>query len=272
MNKPASIRKSIKILKTNTHLSWVLLSLFALLQACAAGPQYTLMTYNIRHGVGMDRVHDLQRTAGVMASVSPDFVILNEVDQATVRSGGMHEADTLGKLLGLRNYFSASIEYDGGSYGNAFLSRYPILSFDVHDISANRYFEGRSLFHARILLEADTLHVWGTHLGLDSLEREEQVNDILGLIEPSQAMILGGDFNLEPGSHPYNRIAEILVDGVAGLNTNPGNTYPADIPIRRIDFLFLGHKVEATSIPSITAENLKTASDHLPQILTFIVK
>ena len=57
--------------------------------AFASSPRkVTLMSYNIRNGVGMDNVRDIDRTAAVIAAVAPDAVAVEEVDSVTGRSGG----------------------------------------------------------------------------------------------------------------------------------------------------------------------------------------
>ncbi len=49
----------------------------------------TVVSYNIHRGVGLDRRHDLDRIADVIAEVSPDVVGLQEV----IREDGMPHAD-----------------------------------------------------------------------------------------------------------------------------------------------------------------------------------
>jgi len=87
----------------------------------------------------MDRILDLKRTA---------------------RSFGIHQADSLGKLLNLFSVFGRSIDYDGGQYGNALLSKYPIIDFRIVDLSTDSLLEGRSVFLSRIDLSGDTVPSW----------------------------------------------------------------------------------------------------------------
>lgn len=84
------------------------------------------MTYNIRHGRGMDMVIDLERLADVIRKADADIVGLNEVDIETERSGGVDQAGRLGELLGMHVVYGPNIEYQGGLYGNALLCRYPV--------------------------------------------------------------------------------------------------------------------------------------------------
>lgn len=229
------------------------------------------MTYNIRHGVGMDRVLDLERVARVIASVDPDILVLNEVDERTQRSMGVAQTDSLAKLLNLQGRFCRSIDYDGGFYGNALLSRYPILDLQIIDLSTDNLLEGRSVFIATLLAEPDTLKILGTHLGLDRTEQIQQINNILSILPETRNLILSGDFNLESNSEGYSHLTERLRDSYLEFSNSPANTFPADDPQRRIDYIFIGSMIEPEHINPVKSTVVNVASDHLPQVLTFKV-
>ena len=247
-----------------------LLALLAisLLISCDTATEYRIITYNIRHGLGMDGILDLERTAQVIASYTPDVVILNEVDHGTGRSFQVMQADSLGTLLGMYSYKAPSIDYDGGEYGNAVLSRYPVSNLSIHDLSTSSQFEGRSVFRASIPLGTDTLVVLGTHLGLDSLERAEQVYNILALVNNESNVILGGDLNLEPSDGRYAILAGELND----LISSPTNTFPANAPSRRIDYLFGSPDILVKDVLAPTSALEAMASDHLPVGISFSFK
>jgi len=227
------------------------------------------MTYNIRHGVGMDRVLDLERTARVIKAANPDIVILNEVDDSTARSFGIHQADSLGKLLNLFSVFSRSIDYDGGQYGNALLSKYPIIDFRIVDLSTDSLLEGRSVFLSRIDLSGDTITIMGTHLGLSPEERHEQVQRIIDVLPDDDRLILAGDFNFEPYTQNYLGLVKYLRDGLKILDQAPALTFPADHPDRRIDYIFIGKSIEVVKSAGFYYPEIISASDHQPQTLHF---
>ena len=93
-------------------------------------PSMRIATYNIRHGRGSDDVLDLDRTARAIAALDADIVALQEVDEKVRRSGNVDQAATLGKVLGMYHAFGSFMDYDGGRYGLAILSRWPIESFE----------------------------------------------------------------------------------------------------------------------------------------------
>src|SRR5688500_5929836 len=95
------------------------------LPADEASQVVRVLTYNIHHGEGTDRQLNLERLADVIKSVNPDLVGLQEVDQKTARSKGVDQAARLAELTGLRAIFGKAMEYQGGGYGLAVLSRWP---------------------------------------------------------------------------------------------------------------------------------------------------
>lgn len=230
---------------------------------------HRIMTYNIRHGVGLDGVLDLERTARVIKAANPDIVILNEVDKGTERSFGVDQADSLGGLLEMSAVFGQSIHYDGGQYGNALLTRYPIIDFHILDLSTDTLLEGRSVFISRLDVGGDTLIVLGTHLGLNPEERQEQVQSIVKGLPDNTKLILAGDFNFEPDSDSYLELRKYLRDGLAEFKTEPQPTFPAERPERRIDYIFISEGVEIVKQVEFQHPETSIASDHLPQVLHF---
>ena len=89
-----------------------------------------VVSYNIKHGRGNDDTVDLERTARVLRAQNPDIVALQEVDERVRRSGSVPQADSLGRLLGMSAAFGGFMDYQGGQYGMAILSRYPIVSIN----------------------------------------------------------------------------------------------------------------------------------------------
>ena len=53
-----------------------------------AGEPVKVMTYNVHNGIGLDKMTDYERIGKRIAAEMPDFVAIQEVDSATVRSKG----------------------------------------------------------------------------------------------------------------------------------------------------------------------------------------
>src|SRR5215207_5374554 len=116
----------------NQHLSRIALVVVALVLFCSGGfsspAKRTLrvMTYNIHVGVGMDKKLDLQRIAGVINQEHPDLVGLQEVDRGVRRTEGKDEIVELAAMTRMHFAFAPNLDYQGGKYGVAILSRWPI--------------------------------------------------------------------------------------------------------------------------------------------------
>ncbi|MBN1672060.1 MAG: hypothetical protein JXR37_13560 [Kiritimatiellae bacterium] len=86
----------------------------------------SLLSYNIRHGRGMDDRVDLQRIAAVIRSVQADIAALQEVDGLQPRSGGIDQAEALARATGMAAVWGPAIQHaDGRKYGNVLLTRLP---------------------------------------------------------------------------------------------------------------------------------------------------
>ena len=89
-----------------------------------------IMTYNIygARATSPANAADLDALAEVIRRQDPDFVTLNEVDVFTNRTGkDVHQARDLAAKLGMEWHFSKAIDRDGGEYGDAVLSKHPII-------------------------------------------------------------------------------------------------------------------------------------------------
>lgn len=85
-------------------------------------PEITVAAYNIAAG----RVGSLNAIADAIKALNADVIALSEVDINTRRSGNIDQLATLKKLTGMYGAFGKAIDFQGGEYGIAVLSRYPV--------------------------------------------------------------------------------------------------------------------------------------------------
>ena len=87
-----------------------------------------VITYNIHHGnppAEKGKI-DLDAIAEVISNSKADFALLQEVENGTTRSFGQNQAKELSQKSGLKYYmFFKAIDFSGGDYGIAILSRFP---------------------------------------------------------------------------------------------------------------------------------------------------
>ncbi len=112
--------------------------------------QLRILTYNIHHGEGTDGRFDLARIAGVITALRPDLVALQEVDRKTTRAHGIDQAAELARLTGMNYAYGPAMEYAGGEYGEAILSRFGLVSIDNYILPWPDGSEPRALLVVRV--------------------------------------------------------------------------------------------------------------------------
>jgi endonuclease/exonuclease/phosphatase family metal-dependent hydrolase len=232
------------------------------LGACRATPDLVVMAYNIKHGQGMDGVVDLERVARVIEAQAPDVVTLQEVDRGCGRTGGADQAAWLAERLGMRAVFGPFMEYDGGEYGMALLSRLPVVVAANHQLPPGP--EPRTALAVRVRLEdGREVVVVGVHLYRTAAERLAQARAMLAALAGAEVpVILAGDFNSRPGSEVM-----ALIEG-SYLNLDKGAdrlTFDSVDPRVEIDHVLLR---PATAFRGAVVDVLEepVASDHRPLV------
>ena len=206
------------------------------------GQSLRVMTYNIygARATSPANAADLDAIAEVIRRQNPDFVTLNEVDVFTNRTGkDVHHACDLAEKLGMEWHFSKAIDRDGGEYGDAVLSKYPILEKRSYRLpcAAEQPGEDRSLCVIRVQIDGKDLYVASTHLDHLSgdASRLVQATEIRRIrdTELEGDLILCGDLNAIPSSNVIATMTSFLT------NTGPIDqyTFPSDDPSRKIDYI-----------------------------------
>lgn len=223
-----------------------------------------ILAYNIRHGAGMDGQIGLQRVARVINALEPDLVTLQEVDRGVVRTGGVDQAARLGELTGMHAVFGDFMDYQGGQYGMALLSKYPIATHANHRLPDGR--EPRSALAATVRM-ADSqreIIVVGIHLYATAEERYAQAERIVEIYRrETRPVILAGDFNSTPDSDVMKLLGKWWHIPAKGENHL---TFPSDHPDREIDFIIYRPADEFDIVDSRVIQE-SMASDHRPVLL-----
>lgn len=269
---------------------WIRHEPAAMPDATAGPATLNVMTYNIRHGRGMDDQIDLRRLADVMANSSAQVIGLQEVDIETERSQHVDQPGTLGELLRMHVVYGPNITYQGGLYGNALLSRHPVSSVRNIPLPAG----GRrrwGLLHAEVEVDGTVVHHLVTHLSLEASERLDQLHQILEVVRALQGpVIVMGDLNIVAGTNedPSNVLSPTLRDvwlqkaeasgdpstrpeAKHGDGSTAGYTFRSDNPSRRIDYIFINDSLQVAGDRAVyTIES--QASDHLPLVAELTIQ
>jgi endonuclease/exonuclease/phosphatase family metal-dependent hydrolase len=161
-----------------------------------------VVSYNIHHGEGRDREFDLGRQSQLIMSVQPDLVALQEVDVGTARASGVDQLKELARLTGMHAQFGKSMDYMGGDYGIAVLSRWPLLTTQTRALPGSPDREPRIALTVQVRPGAPSplLQFTSTHFDQgspdDRLSQAEYLNELL--IRDDVPGILAGDFNARP--------------------------------------------------------------------------
>ena len=219
-----------------------------------------VMTYNIRHGAGMDDVVDLDRQAKIIQDARPDIVGLQEVDSIVPRSGKVDETAYLAEHLGMYGTYGPAIPLSGGKYGVAILSKERPLS--VHNIPL----PGKE--HRTLLVCEFQDYVFATtHL---DLEEENRLASLPIIIEEAsrheKPFFICGDWNDEPGSKLITTMKKNFVFMNNITDTSSSYTFPANKPTITIDYIASLGRV-FRSVRSKKVINEPVASDHRPVFL-----
>ncbi len=218
------------------------------------------VTYNIRHGSNIADVLDIEATASILAQIDPDVIGLQEVDHLRPRSNFIDQAGFLAKSLGMEHVFGTTIRYQTGAYGNAILSKFPIIRYTNHLLPSLG--EKRACLEAEMIIDDKEFTIFNTHLGLDAQERYKQLHDLIlpQVMIKNNPTVLCGDFNAIDTAEEIKYVAGKLQDTYK-QNTGPMvNTYPADDPQIRIDYVFVNHFCRCSDYCIVDSP----ASDHLP--------
>ena len=233
--------------------------------ANAAKKTLRVMTYNIHVGVGMDKKLDLQRIADVINRERPDLVGLQEVDRGVQRTEGKDEIAELAKLTRMDFSFAHNLDYQGGQYGVAILSRYLIQQADHQKYENKRATERRGMLRVEVEIDGKKMHFVTTHLDYQYEDgRLFETEQLLRLLDGVQgSLIVAGDFNGEPAGSAYKLMLTKFDDAwLQSKAKGAGLTFPADKPEKRIDYIFYRRSDRVRVKKAWVVETL--ASDHLP--------
>lgn len=247
------------------------------LRSPAPAPVVNVLVYNIHAGKDAKGVGNLSRVGELVQATGADVALLQEVDVDTRRSGKVDQPAELAELTDLRAVFGKTLDYDGGQYGIAVLTRWPVthdtlfpLRVTPRQRRAGGSYEPRGVLHALIATPHGPLHILNTHLDPAASDRVrmQEAAAVLRLADQlrssGELVFIGGDLNAEPDSRVLALFRDAgWTDAWEGCGEGDGNTFPFERPVKRIDYLLLG--------PGATCERAEVlatdASDHRPLLV-----
>ena len=166
--------------------------------AVSAGTGYPvrIMTYNLHNGFDTDGHLGMEAIAKVIEAEQPDVVGLQEVSRGWVVNGSLDMLTWLSQRLEMPYIFGSAT---GSLWGNAILSRYPILEWENVKLPPKDLLFQRAYLWARLDLgDGQELRVVVTHLHHTREDfdiRARQVQTLLDFWKDGEQTVIMGDFN-----------------------------------------------------------------------------
>jgi endonuclease/exonuclease/phosphatase family metal-dependent hydrolase len=157
-----------------------------------------------------------------------------------------------------------------GSFGNAILTRLPVVGSSTHDLSHGRY-ERRGCLRVDVAADGAVVHVFNCHFGRRFKERREQLAllaALLAVTDVTGPRVLVGDFN-EWHRGPITRT---LRREFPSPKSRVCRTFPSRLPIFFLDRIYWDADLEGAGVAAHRSRLARVASDHLPVVAALGVR
>ncbi len=244
-----------------------------------------VMTYNIHHAnpPGSPGLINIDTLVKIINREQPDLLALQEVDKGVKRSGEMDQALAIAHRTGMHYRFFKAIDYDGGEYGVAILSKLPILKANHIALPQSVKAEARVMGYVELeMSKKERLIFANTHLDARRTDenRQLQMRQIMDYFKDSPwPVILAGDFNDVPRSNTLDIFDQDFYRAGKEISSEHfGLTFPQDNPDRTLDYIGVKHpaaSAKKTSFYQMTEFSIfpeSYASDHLPVMVKYRIR
>ena len=249
-----------------------------------------IVTFNIAHGRGLRPLQgmatarrirsNLLRIARLLHQVEADVVALQEIDQESLWAGNFDHGEYLSRHSGIAHTAwginNARVGFFNLRYGNALLSRFPIIAAENVIFGVRKVGE-KGFLYTEIDVQGKVIPLVNLHLHYRS--REERMKQLNRLTDWLTRMhddhgkrwhmppIVCGDFNTSrAASDAASSLLSHLHD-FSDYHCFPmgEKTFPSPWPTRCLDFVFVPTKVRRPHAVVIKS----FLSDHRPVLVEF---
>ncbi len=254
-------------------------------------PRLRIVTYNIAHGRGLSPVQGLapgwrirqrlDRIARLLEGLRPDVVALQEIDQCSSWAGNIDQLEYLREAGGFGHAVFGITNRRAGllnlCYGNAILSRHPIVTSECVTFGSRRVGEKGFLF-AEIEAHRRRVPVVNLHLHHRSrAHRFRQAEQFLAWLWEQHRQrrahwalppVVCGDFNNSAAKADATAALHRRLSVHGAYTLHPANgerTFPSPLPGRALDFIMLPPGCRHQRSEVVRA----FLSDHRPVLVDF---
>ena len=217
-------------------------------------------SYNIHACVGADGQRDPARVAAVLREIDADIIGLQEVDARAGETSTSQQMEYLASTLGHHAIAGPTLLRHDGHYGNALLTRRPVLDVRHVDLTVYRR-EPRAALDVDLNFDGVAVRVVVTHLGLLPGERRTQVRRLLDQLGESRAavVVVCGDINEWFAVGRPLRWLHARLGRTAAVAT-----FPAAFPVFALDRIWVHPQTSLMALAAHASPAARQASDHLP--------
>jgi endonuclease/exonuclease/phosphatase family metal-dependent hydrolase len=220
-----------------------------------------VMTYNLHDGFDPDGYLGMEALARTIEEQNADIVALQEVARGWVIYGSLDMLAWLTQRLKMEYVYGSTT---GALWGNAILSRMPILDHELHRLPPDDLLLKRGFIWAQVDVgSGERLNMIATHYHHPeegNAIRVAQSQAVLDYWQGAPRTAVLGDLNAQPGSPEMEMLRQAgFADALDLAGVSPGYTYSARAPDRRIDYIWLSPDLRATDAAIPPSD----ASDHL---------
>ena len=228
--------------------------------------RFRVATYNVHKCKGIDWRTDPRRIAEVIREFDPDVLALQEVFD--------FQNEAIAQQTGLQFVFGAARNHSGQPYGNAVLTRLPVVESETYDVTTRAREPRKALRAALTLTSSAVLHFFCVHLGTSYFERREQArlllsDDILGQPSWRGSRIVAGDFNEWTRGLATRMLSGHLQSADIAMHLRRRKTYPGLLPLLHLDHIYYDEKFQLRGMHLHRTRKALLASDHLPLVADF---
>lgn len=219
-----------------------------------------LASYNIHACIGTDGHFDPFRIVDVIREMDADIIALQEVEHHMVNDIDL--LDFIAQQTGMIGIAGPTMFRESRHYGNAVLSKYPLTSHELIDLSLEPH-EPRGAILINLTIEQHQLVIMTTHFGLKPAERQYQVEKLLSRLPQYEVdtAVLMGDLN------EWFIWGSTLRRLKAYFDTTPAKkSFPSFFPIFALDRIWVHPRQHLLSLDVHKTALAKKASDHLPVV------
>lgn len=231
------------------------------LEKTLGGNCLRISSYNVHGCVGRDGAVDVPRVARVIAELGCDVVGLQEVGGFVGKYKDSVQLDRLARETAMEGIAGHTIVHGDAVFGNAVLTRLPVLAVRRHDFSYLSC-EPRGALEVDIEVEGKAVRVIVTHLGLRPIERRFQVRLMLHLLHDipvEDTVVVLGDINeWLPLGRPLRWLHGVLGRAPAE------RSFPARLPLFALDRVWVRPRHTLLAFAAHRSPTARLASDHLP--------